>query len=181
VTSLLARFDCNCSCAHHYHLGLLRFLSEGLRALATGEPMADKQLYQQTIYIGSLLHLAQCTRPDIALPVGALAAYCSQPSVGHWECLLDVVQYVGSTACRGITFGKQSKALGIWCDANFAACLNTRRSTTGWVVVMYGGAVSWASKKQPTAAALTICMDAEYQTCGAPGCSGGTVAGKSTA
>jgi hypothetical protein len=32
---------------------------------------------------------------------------------------------------------------------------------------MYGGAVSWASKKQPTAAAST--MDAEYQACGAAG------------
>ena len=29
---------------------------------------------------------------------------------------------------------------------------------------MYGGVVSWASKKQPTAAAST--MDAEYQACG---------------
>jgi hypothetical protein len=30
---------------------------------------------------------------------------------------------------------------------------------------MYGGAVSWSSKKQPTAAVST--MDAEYQACGA--------------
>ena len=30
---------------------------------------------------------------------------------------------------------------------------------------MYGGAVSWSSKKQPTTAAST--MDAEYQACGA--------------
>jgi hypothetical protein len=30
---------------------------------------------------------------------------------------------------------------------------------------MYGGAVAWASKKQPTAAAST--MEAEYQACGA--------------
>jgi hypothetical protein len=51
-----------------------------------------------------------------------------------------------------------------WCDANFAACTDTRRSTTGWVVVMFGGAVSWASKKQQTVAAST--MEAEYQACG---------------
>ena len=49
--------------------------------------------------------------------------------------------------------------------ANFAACLDTRRSTTGWVVTMYGGAVSWQSKKQPTVATST--MEAEYQACGA--------------
>jgi hypothetical protein len=134
-----------------------------LRAAQPGEPMADKLGYQKVI--GSLLHLAQCTRPDIALPVGALAAYASAPSEAHYQAMLDVVRYVGSTAGRGLTYGGSDKPLGFWCDANFAACQDTRRSTTGWVVVMYGGAVSWVSKKQPTAAAST--MDAEYQACGA--------------
>jgi hypothetical protein len=45
----------------------------GLRAAQPRVLMADKQLYQQVL--GSQLHLAQCTRPDIALPVSALAAY----------------------------------------------------------------------------------------------------------
>jgi hypothetical protein len=125
--------------------------------------MVDKLGCQKVI--GSLLHLAQCTRPDIALPVGALAAYASAPSEAHYEAMLDVVRYVGSTAGRGLTYGCSDKPMGFWCDANFAACQDTRRSTTGWVVVMYGGAVSWASKKQPTAAAST--MEAEYQACGA--------------
>jgi hypothetical protein len=53
----------------------------------------------------------------------------------------------------------------LWCDANFAACLDTRFSVSGWVVVCFGGVVSWESCKQPTAAAST--MDAEYQACGA--------------
>jgi hypothetical protein len=79
--------------------------------------------------------------------------------------MLDVVRYVGSTAGRCLTYGGSNKPLGFWCDSNSAAYQDTRRSTTGWVVVMYGGAVSWASKKQPNAAVST--MDAEYQACGA--------------
>jgi hypothetical protein len=74
-----------------------------------------------------------------------------------------VVRYVGSTAEAGLTFGGSDEPANFLCDANFAACQETRSSTTGWVVVMYVGAVSWASKKQPTAAAFT--MDAEYQAC----------------
>jgi hypothetical protein len=79
--------------------------------------------------------------------------------------LLDVVRYVGGTANRGITYGGKGRPLGVWCDANFAACRDTRHSTTGWVVTMYRGAVSWSSKKQATTVAST--MDAEYQARGA--------------
>jgi hypothetical protein len=43
-----------------------------LRAACEGDTMADIARYQSGV--GSLLHLAQCVRPDIAVPVGALAA-----------------------------------------------------------------------------------------------------------
>jgi hypothetical protein len=138
----------------------------GVRGVAGGttqEPMADKLQYQRVV--GSMLHLAQCTRPDIALPVAALAAYSWAPSTQHYALLLDIMRYVGGTASRGITYGGKRKPLGFLCDANFAACKDTRRSTTGWVLTMYGGAVSCSSKKQATTAASTI--DTEYQACGA--------------
>jgi hypothetical protein len=134
-----------------------------LRGAQPGDAMADKLQCQRVV--GSLLHLAQCTRPDIALPVAALAAYSSAPSSQHYAVLLDIVRYVAGTVSREITYGGKRQPLGFWCDANFAACKDTQRSTTGWVVTMHGGAVSWSSKKQATTAAST--MDAEYQACGA--------------
>jgi hypothetical protein len=134
-----------------------------LRAAREGDEMADVEVYQSGI--GSWLHLAQCTRPDIALAVGALATYSSTQSAAHFAAMLDIIRYVGSTADRGITYGQSESPMGVWCDANFAACLDTRRSTTGWVVVMYGAAVSWSSKKQPKTASSTT--KAEYQACGA--------------
>jgi hypothetical protein len=134
-----------------------------LRAAREGDEMADVEVCQSGI--DSLLHLAQCTRPDVALAVGALDTYSSTPSAAHFAAMLDIIRYVGSTAGRGITYGHSKSPMGVWCDASFASCLDTRRSTTGWVVVMYGGAVSWSSKKQPTTAAST--MEAEYQACGA--------------
>jgi hypothetical protein len=134
-----------------------------LRGAQPGEPMADKLQYQRVV--GNFLHLAQCTRPDIALPVAALAAYSSVPSTQHYAVLLHIVRYVVRKSSRGSTYRATRQPLGFWCDANFAACKDTRRSATEWVVTMYGGAVSWSSKKQATAAAST--MDAEYQACGA--------------
>jgi hypothetical protein len=81
-----------------------------LRAAQPGEPMAHKLNYQKVI--GSLLHLAQCTRPDIALPVGALASYASAPSVAHSEPLVKLVRYVGMTAGQGLTFGGSETPVG---------------------------------------------------------------------
>jgi hypothetical protein len=68
----------------------------GLRAAKPGEPMTDKLEYQQVV--SNLLSLAQCTRPDIELPVSALAAYVAAPSKGYHAALLDIVRYVGSAA-----------------------------------------------------------------------------------
>jgi hypothetical protein len=44
-----------------------------LWAAQPGEQLTDKVEYQAVV--GSLLYLAQCTQPDLALAVGALAAY----------------------------------------------------------------------------------------------------------
>jgi hypothetical protein len=100
-----------------------------LRAACEGDTMADIARYQSGV--SSLLHLAQCVRPDIAAPVGALAAYNSAPTDSHFAAMLDVIGYVGSTAERGITNGQSSVPVAIWCDANFSGCPDTRRSVSG--------------------------------------------------
>jgi hypothetical protein len=48
----------------------------------------------------------------------------------------------------------------VFCDADFAGDLVTRRSTTAYAFVLNGGAVSWQSKLQPTVATSTT--EAEY-------------------
>jgi hypothetical protein len=135
----------------------------GRKCAKPGDEMVDQTAYQSGI--GSLLHMAQCVRSDIAAPVGALAGFGSAPTAVHFAAMLDVIGYVGATADRGISYGRSDVAVKIWCDANFAACMDTRRSWSGWVVVCFGGPASWESCKQPTAAAST--MEAEYQACGA--------------
>jgi hypothetical protein len=134
-----------------------------MQAAREGDDMADKEAYQSGI--GSLLHMAQCVRSDIAAPVGALAAFSSAPTAAHNVAMLNAICHVGCTSDRGITYGHTVVPVEMWCHAKFAACLDTQRSVSGWLVVWFGGAVSWESCKQPTAAAST--MDAEYQACNA--------------
>ena len=109
---------------------------------------------------GSLLYLSVCTRPDIAQAVGVLTRHMSRPSMEHWTAAKGVLRYIAGTLHHGVQFGKGSAIIEGYCDADYAADIDTRRSTTGWVFTMYGGAISWSSKLQPTVAAST--SEAEY-------------------
>jgi len=74
--------------------------------------------------------------------VGALARYMVVPTVVHWEAALGVVCYLVGTADYDLTFGGSNETLVGYCDADYAGDLDSRRSTTGYVFLMFGGVVS---------------------------------------
>ena len=48
-------------------------------------------------------------------------------------------------------------------DSNFSGCLYSRRSTSGYIFILVGGAVSWKNVKQSLIAFST--MEAEFIAC----------------
>ena len=126
----------------------------------SGQPL-DSTAQPYSTLVGSLLYLAACTRPDIAQAVGALAKYMSAPRSSHWEAAKGVLRYLKGTSTLGITFSSSgSKELVGYSDADYAGDRDTRRSTTGYVFMQHGGAISWSSRRQVTVAASTT--EAEY-------------------
>ncbi|PSC67599.1 Gag-Pol poly [Micractinium conductrix] len=124
-----------------------------------GTPL-DTQTHSYSALVGSLMYLSICTRPDIAQAVGALARHMANPTTDHWAAAKTVLRYLTGTPDIGITFGAGPPGLQVFCDANHAGDIDTRRSTTGYAFIFNGGAISWASRLQPTVAASTT--EAEY-------------------
>jgi len=131
-----------------------------------GEPL-DRGSYDYASLVGSLLYLSVCTRPDIAFAVGVLSKFMANPTTAHWHAAKAVLRYVAGSIGTGITYGgggTGGDAHG-YCDADYAGDMDTRRSTTAYVFLINGGAVSWASRRQATVAASTT--EAEYMAAAA--------------
>lgn len=140
-------------------------LSAGTQFTCEGELLDTSHISQYTTLVGSLLYLSICTRPDIAQVVGVLARYMSKPTLAHWQIAKGVVRYLAGTSSMGIMFGTRNAVLVGYCDADYAGDVDTRRSTTGYVFLLHGGAISWSSRLQATVAVSTV--EAEYMSAAA--------------
>jgi hypothetical protein len=117
--------------------------------------LASDKPYAQLV--GSILYAATITRPDLAYPASVLCRYISKWSLDHWRAAKHLLRYIRGTSDLCLTFdatGSKRVILG-WADADWGGCLDTRRSTTGYVFSTYGGIVAWKSKRQSTVALST--------------------------
>jgi hypothetical protein len=140
-------------------------MSPSIKLSSDGE-LLDETAYPYKQLVGSLLYLSVTSRPDIANTVGALARYMAKPTMQHWQAAKGVLRYLAGTADYNITYGAAGDtSFKGYCDADYAGDIDTRRSTTGYVFMLNGGAVSWSSKRQQTVAASTT--EAEYMAAAA--------------
>ena len=107
------------------------------------------------------MYLLVSTRPDISYAVSSLARFSSKPTKEHWTVLKRLLRYLKGTTKYGILYTTEgeSKCIG-FSDADWAGDTNDCKSTSGYVFMLSGGAVSWSSKKQKCIALSTA--EAEY-------------------
>lgn len=111
--------------------------------------------------VGSLLYLTQGTRPDIAFAVNDVSRFNGNHSETHWKAVKRIFRYLSGTVDMKLRFTKTAAyELKAYSDADWASDIDKRRSCTGYLVNMSGGAICWNSKRQPIVALSST--EAEY-------------------
>ena len=111
--------------------------------------------------IGSLMWAVLCTRPDIVFAVNSLAQFNLSFGPEHIAGVKRIFRYLKGTINYSIQYSQSNSGtmtIG-YADADWAEDKD-RKSISGNVFIMSGGAIAWSAKKQGTIALSTL--GAEY-------------------
>jgi len=132
----------------------------------------DKAACDPTIYqsmIGSIMYAMTATRPDIEYGIGVVSRYNHDPRSEHMVALKRVFRYLTGTKDWRLHSGRAlegESVLKCYVNSNYARSPDDYKLTSG-LVITFGGAVDWQSRKQKSSAQSTT--DAEKYAFGA-GC-----------
>ncbi|KAL0534572.1 hypothetical protein IC582_028863 [Cucumis melo] len=110
--------------------------------------------------VGSLMYTMLCTRPDICYSVGMVSRYQSNPGHNHWTAVKNILKYLRRTKDYMLVYVSKDLILTGYTDSDFQSNKDARKSTSGSVFTVNGGAVVWRSIKQLCIPDST--MEAEY-------------------
>lgn len=111
--------------------------------------------------IGSVMYAMVGTRTDVAQAIGVLSRFMSKPGKIHWTAVKWLLRYLkGSTDLNLVFTREKDFRVQGFSDSDYAADLDRRRSTTGYVFTVGGNTVSWKSNLQSIVALSTT--EAEY-------------------
>ena len=124
-----------------------------------GDPVNDPSHYISLI--GKLNFLIN-TRPDISYAVQTLSQFMQDPKEPHLQALQHVLQYISGTITKGILLNvSEQLTLQAFSDADWAASPNSRKSVTGYLILLGKSPILWKSKKQSNVSRSS--SDSEYR------------------
>ncbi|KAK4389598.1 Retrovirus-related Pol polyprotein from transposon RE2 [Sesamum angolense] len=124
-------------------------LPAGIKFDATFGPLLPSPKRYRRL-VGRLLYLG-FSRPDISFAVQQVSQFIQHHREAHWDAALHLVLYLKGTSTLDFFFPSSSSfQLSAFSDSDWASCIDTRRSVTGFYIFMGGSLISWKTKKHAT-------------------------------
>jgi hypothetical protein len=118
----------------------------------------DQRQYRSMI--DNLLYVTT-SRPDVMQAVGQVARFQAAPKESHVLAVKRIFRYLKGTKEFGLWYPKgKDLSLIAYTDADWAGCIDDRRSTSGATFYLGECLVSWLSKKQSSVSLSTT--ETEY-------------------
>ena len=95
-----------------------------------------------------------------AYAVGIVSRYQSNPGLDHWIAVKHILKYLRRTRNHMLVYSSGDLNPIGYTDSDFQSDKDSRKSTSGSVFTLGGGAIIWRSTKQSSIADST--MEAEY-------------------
>jgi len=127
----------------------------------SGTPLGPDDSTRYRSIVGALQYLT-LTRPDISFTVNKICQYLHKPTIEHWTTVKRVLRYLKYTLGFGLKISKsRSTLVSGFSDADWAGCIDDRRSTGGFAIFLGNNLVSWSARKQATISRSST--EAEYK------------------
>ncbi len=112
--------------------------------------------------VGSLLYAVKNTRPDISNAAREISRHVGKPTKGHYHDACRVLQYLAGHQQWSIAYDRTDELkLTAYVDSDYANDMETRRSVTGYVIMLGNGPIQWKSQLQKTVRLSS--SEAEYK------------------
>jgi hypothetical protein len=132
----------------------------------SSQPYPDIPAYRRLV--GRLLYL-NATRPDITFSTQQLSQFLSAPTMNHFNAATRILKYLKTCPGRGLFFPRDSTLqIQAYSDADWAGCIDSRRSISGQCFFLGKSLISWRTKKQLTVSKSS--SEAEYRALEAATC-----------
>jgi hypothetical protein len=111
----------------------------------SGPLVADASQFQS---IARALQYLMFTRLNIAYTVQQICLHMHDPREPHLTAMKRILRYFRGTPDFGLLLHRSSSSdLVVYTNADWAACPDTRRSTSSYVVFLGDNLISWSAKQ----------------------------------
>jgi hypothetical protein len=132
------------------------------RLVPRGSNEVLEDSFDYPAFVGKVLYLSLCSRPDISYAVRELSRFISSYGKAQIAAAKHLLRYLQGTRSHGVLLGRKDAAFPLFramSDSDWGMG-NDRKSISGFIILLGDSPIAWSSKQQAVVA-LSSC-EAEY-------------------